>query len=119
MNKRSFLKTTSAAAHLFISESLSTISRPYRCEGTDPTPSLLVWRPHMAFPDSRSRRSLGPAIALFFLAPLVAEFLLGNLPIQMLPALVMLGPMCGGGALLIRESVRRAGRGWPSILFGI
>jgi hypothetical protein len=56
-----------------------------------------------------------PAIGLFFLAPLVAEFLLGNLPIKMLGALVALAPMYGGGALLIRELVRRAGRGWPSI----
>jgi hypothetical protein len=61
-------------------------------------------------------KSFKPAIALFFLAPLVAEFLLGNRPIKLLPALVMLAPMYGGGALLIREMVRRAGRGWPSIL---
>ncbi len=60
--------------------------------------------------------SVKPAIGLFFLAPLVAEFLLGNLPIKLLPALVMLAPMYGGGALLIRETVRRMGRGWPSIL---
>jgi len=62
------------------------------------------------------RRSIGAAIALFFTAPLVAEFLLGNLPIKMLVALVALAPMYGGGVLLIRELVRRAGRGWPSIL---
>ena len=61
-------------------------------------------------------RTIKPAIALFFVAPLVAEFLLGNLPIKLLPALVMLGPLYGGGALLIRETVRRFGRGWPSIL---
>jgi hypothetical protein len=34
----------------------------------------------------------------------------------MLPALIVLAPMYGGGALLIRETVRRTGRGWPSIL---
>ncbi len=51
-----------------------------------------------------------------FTAPLVAEFLLGNLPIKLLPALIVLAPMYGGGALLIREVVRRTGRGWPSIL---
>jgi hypothetical protein len=61
------------------------------------------------------RRGFIPAAGLFFLAPLVSEFLLGNLPITMLGALVVLAPMYGGGALLIRESVRRAGRGWPSI----
>jgi hypothetical protein len=57
-----------------------------------------------------------PAIGLFFIAPLVAEFLLGNIPITMLGAMVLLAPMYGGGALLIRELVRRTGRGWPSIL---
>lgn len=60
--------------------------------------------------------TLGPALILFFLAPLVAEFLLGDLPITFLPALVVLAPMYGAGALLIREIVRASGRGWPSIL---
>lgn len=58
---------------------------------------------------------MAPAIGLFFVAPLVAEYLLGDLPIKMLGALVILAPMYGGGALLIREVVRRTGRGWPSI----
>jgi hypothetical protein len=62
------------------------------------------------------KRGIWPALALFFVAPLVAEFLLGNLPIKLLPALVVLAPLYGGGALLIREVVRRTGRGWPSIL---
>ena len=57
-----------------------------------------------------------PAIALFLIAPLVAEFLLGDLPINMLGALVILAPMYGGGALLIREVVRRRGGGWPNIV---
>jgi hypothetical protein len=61
-------------------------------------------------------RKAAPAIALFFLAPLVAEFLLGDLPITLLPALVILAPMYGGGALLVREISRRTGRGWPTIL---
>ncbi|HEY0758462.1 MAG TPA: hypothetical protein VGD59_04305 [Acidisarcina sp.] len=58
---------------------------------------------------------IAPAFALFFVAPLIAEFLLGNLPIKLLPALTVLAPLYGGGALLIRESARRTGRGWPSI----
>jgi hypothetical protein len=62
------------------------------------------------------KRGIWPALALVFTAPLVAEFLLGDLPIKLLPALVALAPMYGGGALLIRETVRRSGRGWPSIL---
>src|SRR4051795_6390812 len=56
------------------------------------------------------------AIGLFFLSPLVAEFLLGNLPITFLLAVVALAPMYGGGALLIREFARRRGLGWPSIV---
>ena len=61
-------------------------------------------------------RRTAPAVGLFFLAPLVAEFLLGNLPITLLPALVLLAPLYGGGALLIREFTRRAGRGVPTML---
>ncbi|HEY3743340.1 MAG TPA: hypothetical protein VGL53_26015 [Bryobacteraceae bacterium] len=57
-----------------------------------------------------------PAIGLFFLAPLVSEYLLGDLPITLLVALVVLAPMYGGGALLIREIVRRTGGGYPRIL---
>src|SRR6266851_1754808 len=57
-----------------------------------------------------------PAIGLFFLAPLVAEFLLGDLPINLLGALVILAPLYGGGALLIREVVRRTGGGGPNVL---
>jgi hypothetical protein len=56
------------------------------------------------------------AWALFFLAPFVGEWLLGNQPASQLPALLFLAPMYGGGALLIREVVRRTGRGWPAIV---
>lgn len=61
-------------------------------------------------------RRLAPAVALFFLAPFVAEFLLGDFPVTLLPALVVLAPLYGGGALLVRETVRRRGLGWPSIV---
>lgn len=60
-------------------------------------------------------RRTAPVLALFFLAPLVAEFFLGDFPITMLPLILVLAPMYGGGALLIREVVRRTGRGWPTI----
>ena len=56
-----------------------------------------------------------PPVVLFCLAPLVAEFLLGDLPINLLFALVILAPLYGGGALLIREIVRRTGGGFPRI----
>lgn len=61
-------------------------------------------------------KRIWPGIALFFIAPLVAEFLLGDLPIDMLVSLSILAPLYGGGALLIREVVRRTGGGWPSIV---
>jgi len=61
-------------------------------------------------------RRVAPAIVLFFLSPLVAEFLLGDLTVTQLPALVGLAPIYGGGAVLIREVTRRAGRGWPTML---
>jgi hypothetical protein len=46
---------------------------------------------------------------------LVAEFLLGDLPITFLGVLFILAPLYGGGALLVREFARRRGLGWPSI----
>lgn len=45
-------------------------------------------------------KRVAPAIALFFIAPLVAEYLLGDIPINLLFALIFLAPMYGGGALL-------------------
>ncbi len=53
---------------------------------------------------------------LFLVAPLVAEYLLGDLPLNLLVALIVLAPAYGGAAVLIRETARRAGRGWPMML---
>ena len=61
-------------------------------------------------------RRIAPAFALFFLAPLVAEFMLGDFPVTYLPLLLFLGPMYGGGAVLVREVARRTGRGRPTIV---
>lgn len=61
-------------------------------------------------------RKAAPVAGLLVLAPFVGEYLLGNLSIRILPALPFLVPMYGGGALLIREVVRRTGFGWPAIL---
>lgn len=59
-------------------------------------------------------------MGLFFLAPLVGEFLLGNLPITWLWALLSLAPLYGGGARLIRETARRLRLGWPGmVLLGL
>ncbi len=65
---------------------------------------------------TRPARNLPAVLTLFLTAPLVAEFLLGDLSLKLLPALLVLAPSYGGGALLIREAVRRAGRGWASML---
>jgi len=63
-----------------------------------------------------AKRCLPAAIGLFFIAPFIAEFLLGDLPITMLPVVLVLAPVYGGGALLIREVARRTGGGWPAIV---
>ena len=65
---------------------------------------------------SHPQRSILAAVTLFFVAPLVAEFLLGDFPATWLPLIIVLAPMYGGGAILIREFTRRTGRGWPTIL---
>jgi hypothetical protein len=62
------------------------------------------------------QRRRAPVYALFFLAPLVAEFILGDFPVVLLPMIVLLAPIYGGGALVIREVTRRTGRGWPTML---
>ncbi|MFF0339503.1 hypothetical protein [Kribbella sp. NPDC004875] len=56
------------------------------------------------------------AIALFFLAPFVGEYLLGNQPITALGSIFLFAPMYGGGAVLIREVARRFGLGWTGIV---
>ncbi|QDQ15677.1 DUF998 domain-containing protein [Streptomyces spectabilis] len=57
----------------------------------------------------------GPVLALFLLAPFVGEFLLGNLTVPELGLGVLLAPLYGCGALLVREAARRTGGGWPVI----
>lgn len=57
-----------------------------------------------------------PVMVLIVLAPLVAEVLAGSTPLTM-PALLLSDLLIyGPGALLIRELVRRRGRGWVSVL---
>jgi hypothetical protein len=62
------------------------------------------------------KRRISAVITLFFVTPLVAEYLLGDLPLKLLAALIVLAPAYGGGAVLIRETARRTGRGWPTML---
>jgi hypothetical protein len=64
----------------------------------------------------RTLRRIAPALLVLFLSPLVAEFLLGDIPVTKLTFLLLFLPMYGCGAILIREIVRRTGRGWPTML---
>ena len=67
------------------------------------------------------RQRIGPVVALFFFAPISAEYLLGyddliGRPLELLFGLLIFGPLYGAPAVLIREAARRTGRGWPTIL---
>jgi hypothetical protein len=64
----------------------------------------------------RTLRRIAPALALLILAPLIAEFLLGDFNIRQIGFVVVFIPQYGGGALLVREITRRARRGWPTML---
>lgn len=57
-------------------------------------------------------------ITLVVLAPTIAELSIGDLPFDLtgLVSLLFVTPIYGAGAVLVRELVRRGGRGWPSIL---
>jgi hypothetical protein len=57
-----------------------------------------------------------PAALLFFLAPLFGEYLLGNLKFSEIVYVLFIAPLYGAGALLVREVVRRAGRGYATML---
>lgn len=58
---------------------------------------------------------IAPALLLVILSPVIAEFLLGDFAVRQLYLLVILLPLYGGGALLIREVTRHTGRGWPTM----
>ncbi|MFI2709142.1 hypothetical protein ACH495_03285 [Micromonospora sp. NPDC018662] len=63
------------------------------------------------------RRRLAPAVALLLLAPWTAECSWGGFTLVGMPfVVVILAPMYGGAALLIRETARRLGLGWPGIV---
>ena len=57
-----------------------------------------------------------PVIFLLLLAPLIAEVLWGTTTVSEFPVYLIQIGLYGGGAVLIREVVRRWGGGWPSIL---
>jgi hypothetical protein len=65
------------------------------------------------------RRFFGPGLALFFLAPAIGELTCGNTPPRMFfnpLAIVLLGVLYGGGAILVRETTRRWNKGWLTLL---
>jgi hypothetical protein len=66
-------------------------------------------------------RRIAPALGVFFLAPLTAEYLIGYDTSTgdfgaLLFGLLFFAPLYGGPALIIREVVRRSGRGWPTMI---
>jgi hypothetical protein len=56
-----------------------------------------------------------PVLTLFILSPWVAEVLFGATPLSRIGALLVVAPLYGGGAILIRELARRRGSGWKRI----
>ncbi|WP_375022124.1 hypothetical protein [Actinomadura sp. GTD37] len=60
-------------------------------------------------------------IGLVLLSPVCAEYLIGydqiiGRPLELLGGLLILAPLYGTVAVLIREAARRTGRGWPAIV---
>jgi hypothetical protein len=81
-------------------------------------------RPHLTAPFEGPARRVrgyfnrhGPGLTLWVLSPVIAELVLGSSP----PLVFLLFGwidllMYGGGAVIVRELVRRWGKGWPSVL---
>lgn len=70
---------------------------------------------------TRLRTRILPVLGLIVGAPVCAEYLQAYLPTtgevwSQLAGLLVLGPLYGGAALLIREVAVRTGRGWTGIL---
>jgi hypothetical protein len=65
----------------------------------------------------RRARGIGPGMALFLLAPTVAELCSGSAPLlEYLLIWWMLALFYGCGAILIREYTLRWGKGWPTVM---
>lgn len=72
--------------------------------------------PPAAAPSGRMRR-WAPVPALLVLAPWAAECSWGGFTASgFLLVVVFLGPLYGGAAILIRETARRTGGGWPAVV---
>ncbi len=70
----------------------------------------------MTIKEKSGRGGAAAAITLMILAPLIAEVLSGATRLSFIFAFVPEILVWGGGALLIRETVRRWGGGWVSLL---
>jgi hypothetical protein len=64
---------------------------------------------------SRLGEPIKAVIVLFFTAPLFGEYLLGNLKFSEIALLPFVAPLYGGGAIIIRETARRLGRGYGTM----
>ncbi|HUL51852.1 MAG TPA: hypothetical protein VLT83_00450 [Opitutaceae bacterium] len=69
-----------------------------------------------ANPPPARKGALAPALTLMVMAPLLAEVLPGATRLSALFVLPIEICMWGGGALLIREAIRRWGLGWRNML---
>ncbi len=75
----------------------------------------------MSAPAVPRRVRWGLALALLLLAPVCAEYLTGydtstGDPAALLAGLLVLAPLYGAPALLVREAARRLDLGWPGVL---
>ncbi|WP_049561993.1 hypothetical protein [Nonomuraea sp. SBT364] len=69
----------------------------------------------------RFRHRWAVVAGLLVLSPIGAEYLIGygdsiDRPLELLAGLLILAPLYGTVAVLVREITRRTGRGWPTIL---
>jgi hypothetical protein len=69
----------------------------------------------------RFRHRWAAVAGLLVLSPISAEYLIGygestGRPWELLAGLILLVPLYGTVAVLVRETTRRTGRGWPTIL---
>ncbi|GLW33760.1 hypothetical protein [Actinoplanes regularis] len=81
------------------------------CAAAGPDASEQVTEPR------RRWRSWVPVVALLVLAPWTAECSWGGFAVADYPMVILfLGPLYGGAAVLIRETSRRTGGGWPVIV---
>ncbi|MGC5014804.1 hypothetical protein ACLQ2R_28905 [Streptosporangium sp. DT93] len=81
----------------------------------DPVPSTTAVSAPTGDRPKPKRRLWAPIVSLLLLSPFVAELLLGDIALTAVGVVVVLVPLYGCGALLIRELARRTGRGWPAI----